>query len=69
MHILNVKRRKKSANGEEAEQFPFLWIRPKPEPKPKKKKVDVNALIRRAVEAEKRAGELERRIALLEAKQ
>jgi PIN domain nuclease of toxin-antitoxin system len=52
---------------EEGESIPFLWIRPKPAPKPGKTKVDVNAVIRRAEEAERKLAEAKRRIAELEA--
>ncbi|GHV23563.1 hypothetical protein FACS189494_11600 [Spirochaetia bacterium] len=46
---------------EEAEQFPFLWIRPKPEPKPKEPTP--------REKAEHALAEAKRRIACLEAKQ
>ncbi|GHV76103.1 hypothetical protein AGMMS49942_09240 [Spirochaetia bacterium] len=52
---------------EEAEHFPFLWIRPKPEPKPKKKKVDVNAIIAERDQAVRALAEAKLRIAGLEA--
>ncbi|GHV26941.1 hypothetical protein AGMMS4952_07840 [Spirochaetia bacterium] len=53
---------------EEAEQFPFLWIRPKPAPKPKKKKMDMNAIIAEWDQALRALAEANRRIAALEAK-
>ncbi|GHV79306.1 hypothetical protein AGMMS49944_10970 [Spirochaetia bacterium] len=46
---------------EEAEQYPFLWIRPKPEPKPKEPTP--------REKAERALAEAMRRIAELEAKQ
>ncbi|GHT58768.1 hypothetical protein FACS1894109_13520 [Spirochaetia bacterium] len=52
---------------EAVEHAPVFWFRP-PKEKHDKKKLDVNAVIRRAEEAEKRATKLERRIAELEAK-
>ncbi|GHV79643.1 hypothetical protein AGMMS49944_14340 [Spirochaetia bacterium] len=53
---------------EEAEQHPFLWIRPKPELKPKEPTLREKAE-RRAEEAEHALAEAKRRIAELEAKQ
>jgi predicted nucleic acid-binding protein len=53
---------------EEAEQYPFLWVRPKPEPKQGKTKADLQTLIAERDTARRELAEAKRRIAELEAK-
>jgi predicted nucleic acid-binding protein len=53
---------------EEAEQFPFLWIRPKPEPKPPRNKADLRTVTAERDQAIQALAEASRRIAELEAK-
>jgi predicted nucleic acid-binding protein len=52
---------------EEAEHFPFLWIRPKQEPKPGKKKADLQAVTAERDQAVQALAAANRRIAELEA--
>jgi PIN domain nuclease of toxin-antitoxin system len=53
---------------EEAEQFPFLWIRPKPETKPKTPRRTLEEAEQAFAEAKRRLAEAQRRIAELEGK-